>query len=470
MKSAIIVHGNHAQHEDSIMPLITCPECNHQVSDRATACPNCGCPMQNASSRDTATGVGVQIADKKPSHTEKQWFIQRDGSELGPLPSQVLLRLAEQGEVTPQTLVSADKVTWHAASAVRGLFPRSATTVAGVHASASPLIVPPSDSQASADNSKAHRLNREEITMALVKCRECCREISDRAVSCPHCGCPMPASASIHRTSGAVERSDYVSPEDLRVEGEKRSLWIGIGIIITFALLSLFIGGWLILPLIFLAAAIYIWVQQGQLVGGAVKVSRQQFPEINEVAEQAASRLGIRRPEVFIQYDPTINAFAIGFLAKKSVVLHSALVEAMQLNELHQVIGHEFTHIKCGHTNLTVLANASAINVPVVSQVLGWVFLLWKRKTEYTGDRGGLIACRDLKAAISAMCKIAVGAELFKKMNIDYFLKQQMDLEQNEGARLSETLIDHPYLVRRIQAMKDFYGSDQYRNLATRNN
>ena len=26
------------------MPLITCPDCGHQVSDRASFCPNCGCP------------------------------------------------------------------------------------------------------------------------------------------------------------------------------------------------------------------------------------------------------------------------------------------------------------------------------------------------------------------------------------------------------------------------------------------
>lgn len=27
------------------MPLITCPDCNHQVSDQAPACPSCGRPI-----------------------------------------------------------------------------------------------------------------------------------------------------------------------------------------------------------------------------------------------------------------------------------------------------------------------------------------------------------------------------------------------------------------------------------------
>lgn len=28
------------------MALISCPECGHTVSDKAAACPNCGCPIQ----------------------------------------------------------------------------------------------------------------------------------------------------------------------------------------------------------------------------------------------------------------------------------------------------------------------------------------------------------------------------------------------------------------------------------------
>ena len=30
------------------MALITCPECGKEVSDKATTCPNCGCPLQQS--------------------------------------------------------------------------------------------------------------------------------------------------------------------------------------------------------------------------------------------------------------------------------------------------------------------------------------------------------------------------------------------------------------------------------------
>ena len=35
--------------------------------------------------------------------------------------------------------------------------------------------------------------------MALIKCPECGREISDKAKACPHCGCPIESSSSAVR-------------------------------------------------------------------------------------------------------------------------------------------------------------------------------------------------------------------------------------------------------------------------------
>ena len=32
--------------------------------------------------------------------------------------------------------------------------------------------------------------------MALIKCEECNKEISSRAISCPHCGCPVSKNES----------------------------------------------------------------------------------------------------------------------------------------------------------------------------------------------------------------------------------------------------------------------------------
>ena len=37
--------------------------------------------------------------------------------------------------------------------------------------------------------------------MALIKCKECRKEISDLAASCPHCGAPLKAAATSPQTN-----------------------------------------------------------------------------------------------------------------------------------------------------------------------------------------------------------------------------------------------------------------------------
>ncbi len=265
----------------------------------------------------------------------------------------------------------------------------------------------------------------------------------------------------------------YIRPGDFRVKGEKTMLFLGFGTLAVSLSIITVVSGGLVIPIVVAATAVtavFVWVQQGQLLGGCAKVSDKQFPEIHATAQEAANRLGMRMPEVFIMQDPTLNAFALGFLGKKSVVLHSATVEAMKKSELEYIIGHEFAHIKCGHTNLLVLTSSHrGVYVPIISELLRFVFLFWSRKAEYTCDRGGLLASRDSKAGIAAMCKLAVGPVLFKQMDIDHFLHQQMDLDQNEVAKLSETLATHPYLVKRIHAIQQYFESDNFNRLATKN-
>jgi Zn-dependent protease with chaperone function len=162
---------------------------------------------------------------------------------------------------------------------------------------------------------------------------------------------------------------------------------------------------------------------------------------------------------------PAAPPWSRQFIGKKSVSLHSALVKGMSPAELLWLLGHEFSHIKLGHTNMVVLTNAQT-SVMGLSQVLNLIYQWWSRKCEYSCDRGGLLACRDEKAAISALAKIAIGPELFAEMDIDEFLNQHMDVEQDDLARLSESLVSHPYTVKRMKAIVDFHDSGLYRRLS----
>lgn len=255
-----------------------------------------------------------------------------------------------------------------------------------------------------------------------------------------------------------------VSADDFRVPGEKRAFWIATALLIL--LLIPLLPVWPVILIVIGVAAFWTWMHQGSQLGNGVKVSEKQFPEIYALCKQAAARLSMSMPQVFVVQDKSLGAFAAGFLGKKYIKLNSALVQEMTPEELNFIIGHEFAHIKCNHTNLLVLTSAQgARGVPWLSQALHLLYQFWSRKGEYTCDRGGLLACRNEPAAVAALAKLAVGSELFKQLNIDEFLGQHMDIEQDEVAKLSEVFGTHPFLLRRIKAIVDFHNSEQYRQL-----
>ena len=54
------------KNEDFVMALIKCPECGKEISDKAAACPNCGCPVAEMTTSGT-----VRI--KMPNNIVEGW-------------------------------------------------------------------------------------------------------------------------------------------------------------------------------------------------------------------------------------------------------------------------------------------------------------------------------------------------------------------------------------------------------------
>lgn len=42
------------------MALIKCPECGKEISDKASACPNCGCPSSEFKEKEANAAEGLQ--------------------------------------------------------------------------------------------------------------------------------------------------------------------------------------------------------------------------------------------------------------------------------------------------------------------------------------------------------------------------------------------------------------------------
>ena len=290
------------------------------------------------------------------------------------------------------------------------------------------------------------------------------------------------ASRSAIESAGSIHeyrpQGERISASSLRVPGEKKSLVVALSSAAVVVYVGILIAAFkysgelvgrdfhdaaiavlFVIPGTLLVAAFSIMVRQNGLLGCSVRITPEHLPEIHKMAQEVAECLHMKCPLIFVKEEDKLNAYAVGVMGKtKSVVLYSKIVEDLTEDELRFIIGHEFTHIKEGHTFWgSLVEKGSAFEVPVLSTIYRFVFLAWSRRAEYTCDRGGLLACGSFDTSARAILKLCVGAKLAHKINIDNYVNDQVDELRKQGVfSWSEALADHPYLVRRIMALSGY--------------
>lgn len=89
------------------------------------------------------------------------------------------------------------------------------------------------------------------------------------------------------------------------------------------------------------------------------RITKQQFPQFHEQAQQLAARMNINMPNIYvIQSGGVLNAFATKFGIKNMVVLYSdvfALIDEGGEDEVLYVLAHEFAHVKRQHVGYSWL-------------------------------------------------------------------------------------------------------------------
>ncbi len=211
------------------------------------------------------------------------------------------------------------------------------------------------------------------------------------------------------------------------------------------------------------------WMRS-QLLGSTVKVGPTQFPSIYAIARHCAESLTVPIPNVYIQNSPHPNAFTYGTEDESFIVVTSALVDHFDEAELQFVIGHETGHIQNKHvvyiTALRILTSGVGVFFAWIVQPALIALQQWTRRAEITCDRAGLLCCNDLEAASRSFLKLATGShKLYPEMNLEAFL-DQFEEGQNSFGRLSEAFASHPYLPKRIHALRVFADSELYRTAA----
>ena len=213
-------------------------------------------------------------------------------------------------------------------------------------------------------------------------------------------------------------------------------------------------------------------VGKAQLLGHSVKIGPRQFPRVHALTRSAADKLGIAPPTVYVVNNPHLNAATYGTNDDAFVLVHSALIDHLSDEELLSVIGHECGHIHNDHvvylTALHYLSHMAGLVVKSVGLPAMVALRGWSRRAEITCDRAGALCVGDVEISLRALTKLALGShKLYDQLNVDAFLEQYEEAQQSVG-RYGELLSTHPWLPKRVLALRIFSESALYRSATGR--
>lgn len=186
-----------------------------------------------------------------------------------------------------------------------------------------------------------------------------------------------------------------------------------------------------------------------ELLASAVRISQKQAPRLWQLYLEAAGRLDVDPPPLFIVQNPMMNAFAAGGGAPM-VAVTSGLLDGLEEREIVGILGHELTHVKLGHVLYRTLGILLAMGgTTVLDKLFGIGKLLalpiqlaltrWVQMSELSADRGELIATGSLETFVRAHMLLAGGNNRFiEELDVAAFIDQAHEAEK---ARDSDVLV-----------------------------
>lgn len=236
-------------------------------------------------------------------------------------------------------------------------------------------------------------------------------------------------------------------------------------ILVLFALMA-----WLSLCLLPLGIIIFVVIAYflnkahlQQIMSRATLVTAQSAPNLAKLAAECGLTLNSGPFKLYVLPEKKLNAYTFGFTDPRVVVLYSPLLKSMDETELRFIIGHELGHIIFNHTWINTLIGGIPWSMEL-SLVFIFAFRWWDRACEYSSDRAGLLACGSLESATSALVKLVVKG-VDSQTEIDQALQVLDAQDDSVWNVLGETLSTHPLAMRRIERLRKFAATPEYRQL-----
>lgn len=224
-----------------------------------------------------------------------------------------------------------------------------------------------------------------------------------------------------------------------------------------------------------------------QYTGSNLRITKKSYPKIHRLLDIVCETINLpARPSLYVKWEYSINGSTTG-VDNPIVVLTSGAIDLLSDKELLCLLGHEAGHIKSHH----VLYHQMAQALPIIGDALGKATLgvgkllsyplqlalfRWRRMSEFTADRAGLLACQDVEVATKVMMKMAgMPINQYDDMKLDQFVSQARQFESLDYEKLNKAakylLImnqTHPWTVMRSAELLNWIEEGEYQRVIDR--
>ena len=199
-----------------------------------------------------------------------------------------------------------------------------------------------------------------------------------------------------------------------------------------------------------------LYIMYAQYRSMSLRITESNFPELYDIIERYAKRLGIQTPKTYVaQRNGILNAFSTFIFRRQWICIHSELFEVSyrehkDMDALKFVIAHEMAHIYYGHATLHYnIPIWFAMQIPLIGSIAS-------RTREYSCDR----FAQKLTGVdgIDAMLILVIDRHLYKMVDKQDYINEMRSI-RGFFVWLFNLFVSHPVMSKRILALNEGRGS-----------
>lgn len=216
-----------------------------------------------------------------------------------------------------------------------------------------------------------------------------------------------------------------------------------------------------------------------------ILLGEKQMPHIYAQAVKAARIIGMTNmPDIYVSGERAWDCLTFGTEKDSFIIIGSALAGNFQNADMFFLLAREMGHCNAGHalwktvirflygeqSQSKGLMAGGVMNAfkggvgGLVSGVVEVPLLAWARQAEITADRAGMLCIGNEEIARRVLISWSLKSSyLFKQINIEEWLRQQAEDEEESYSKLSElTTSSTPYLSRRLKLLNEYGKSPEF--------